>query len=108
LRVTPEIVHAFKFLLGPESGRADKAKAIALGESFNSHNFVRDLIVAVATERDNAVAIFLKEKAAAEKAGTSRERPRDSAGTEGEPGRPVSPDLASASPEHGGDGMRET
>jgi hypothetical protein len=93
-------VRAFQFLLGPDTGGAEKAKDIALGESFNSHEFARDLIVAVASERDHVVAALLKEKAAAEKAGTpaSRKRVRDASGAEGAPDHLASLDAAAVAP----------
>jgi len=58
LRVTADII------------RAEPAKAIALGESLDSHQHVRGLIINIASEHSSVVAA-LKAKEAAEMAGTS-------------------------------------
>ena len=50
--------------------RAEPAKAIALGESLDSHQHVRGLIINIASEHSSVIAA-LKDKEAAEMAGTA-------------------------------------
>ena len=58
LRVTADII------------RAEPAKAIALGESLDSHQHARILIINIASEH-SSVVVALKDKEASEMAGTS-------------------------------------